>query len=197
MKKGTDTEILFKELKEITLFNIEKTQKKFFHLSEDQKKWKPTPESWNLLEIFAHLNEYARFYHEVFKNKISKTKFKDPKPTFVSSPLGRSAWKSMRLGRANNIRRKFKAPKNYNPSINPELVLGNDVKEFVNYQEHLLGILDDAKQVNLKKVKVPISISRIVRLRLGDALMFVVYHNQRHMQQALNTLSHPNFPKKK
>jgi hypothetical protein len=50
--------------------------------------------------------------------------------------------------------------------------------------------------VNLRKVKIPISISKIVRLKLGDALLFVVYHNERHMYQALSILSHAKFPKK-
>jgi hypothetical protein len=39
-----------------------------------------------------------------------------------------------------------------------------------------------------------ISISKIIRLRLGDALLFVVYHNERHVQQAKNLLKHPKFP---
>jgi len=57
-------------------------------------------------------------------------------------------------------------------------------------------IAESAATVNLRKVKVPISISKIVRLRLGDALLFVAYHNERHMQQMLNLKKHPNFPKK-
>ena len=48
----------------------------------------------------------------------------------------------------------------------------------------------------LKKVKVPISISKLVRLRLGDALLFVAYHNDRHMEQALNLTKNAQFPKK-
>ena len=52
-----------------------------------------------------------------------------------------------------------------------------------------------SEKVNIRKVKIPISISKIIRLRLGDALLFVVYHNERHVQQALNVLNNPNFPK--
>lgn len=188
---------LITELEGITKANDQFAKKKLHHLSEEQKKWRPTSESWNIIEVFAHLNEYASFYHRVFKEKIEKTKFKGAKETFVSSPLGRSAWKSMKLGRANNIKRKFKAPKSYNPFNDSTLVKGDEISRFETNQNELLTILDLSKKVNLRKVKVPISISRIVRLRLGDALMFVVYHNERHVQQALNIISHPNFPKKK
>lgn len=188
---------LITELKAITEANNEFAHKKLQYLSEEQKKWRPTSESWSIIEIFAHLNEYATFYHRVFKERIEKSKFKGAKETFVSSPLGRSAWKSMKLGRANNVKRKFKAPKSYNPTIDNSLIKGDEVSRFEKNQNELLSILDLSKTVNLRKVKVPISISRIVRLRLGDALMFVVYHNERHIQQALNIISHPNFPKKK
>jgi hypothetical protein len=60
----------------------------------------------------------------------------------------------------------------------------------------LLQILDLAAGVNIRKVKVPISISKIVRLRLGDALLFVAYHNERHIQQAINLMKLAQFPKK-
>lgn len=195
--KVFNTKALIQELQDITSNNIEVLEKKFSHLSEEQKSWRPSKDAWNILEVCGHLNEYARFYHTVFLDRIEKTKFKSPKETFTSSPLGRSAWRSMKLGRANNIKRKFKSPKHHNPSLVPELVSGNDIVELIENQKEILDVLNQAQTVSLRKVKVPISISRIVRLRLGDALMFVIYHNQRHLQQLLNLIGHPKFPKKK
>ena len=195
--KTFNTNELVADLKKITENNINIVSKKFKHLSDEQKSWRPSSDSWNILEVFSHLNIYSAFYHSAFIEKIQKTKFKEPKDTFVSSPLGRSAWKSMKLGRLNNVKRKFKAPKNYNPSNSPELVSNDAVEKFTKNQEEVIEILDLAKTVNLRKVKIPISISKIVRLRLGDALMFVIYHNERHVQQALNIIAHPKFPKKK
>jgi hypothetical protein len=48
----------------------------------------------------------------------------------------------------------------------------------------------------LRRVKIPISISKIIRLRLGDALLFVTYHNERHFQQIANLMAMRDFPKK-
>ncbi|MDX1653494.1 MAG: hypothetical protein R3277_13430, partial [Brumimicrobium sp.] len=76
---------LIDDLKEITRLNMELISKKMSHLSEEQKKWKPSSESWNLLEILSHLNAYAAFYHTAFTDKIQKTKFKEAKLNFVSS----------------------------------------------------------------------------------------------------------------
>jgi hypothetical protein len=43
---------------------------------------------------------------------------------------------------------------------------------------------------------VPIALSKLIRFRLGDVLLFVAYHNERHMQQAINIMKLPKFPKK-
>jgi hypothetical protein len=186
---------LIHELKTITNENIDNLKSRFCNLNEEQKRWKSIENSWNVLEIFAHLNHYAKYYHTTFKNKITKTRFTKPSEIFISSPLGRSAWKSMKLGNANNIKRRFKAPKSYNPMFDSNLIKGNDIEIFHDYLNELQTIIDSAQKVNLRKVKIPISISTIIRLKLGDALLFVVYHNQRHIQQALNLINNPNFPR--
>jgi len=187
---------LIKMLTQITLENKEYVEKRVKKLSEEQINWRPNPGVWNITEVLAHLNSYSEYYHSTFSKKIEKTRFTSTKEAFVSSPLGRSAWKSMKLGNANNVKRKFKAPKGNNPSLDSELISGNEVNRFLNYQDELFQILEKSQSVNLKKVKIPISISKNVRLRLGDALLFVTYHNQRHIQQLTNLVNHKNFPKK-
>jgi hypothetical protein len=186
---------LIHELKTITNANLEVLKSRFLHLSEEQKKWKLVDNSWNVSEIFAHLNQFAKYYHETFKSKINKTRFRTPSDVFISSPLGRSAWKSMKLGNANNVKRKFKSQRINNPLFEKNLISGNDLEDFKRNLEELNLIIDSSTSVNLRKVKIPISISTIIRLKLGDALLFVAYHNQRHLQQALNLVNHPNFPK--
>jgi hypothetical protein len=89
----------------------------------------------------------------------------------------------------------MKSPKSYNPTFETTLIQGTDIETFEKDQLHLLTILTQAEEVNLRKIKVPLSISKIIRLRLGDALQFVIYHNERHMQQALNIIENKSFPK--
>ena len=190
------TKQLLDEIRTIALNNLDIVRKKIVYLNEDQKSWRINEASWNINEIFAHLNEYAKFYHATFRERIEKTRFKDPATNFISSPLGRSAWQSMKLGNAKNIKRKFKSPKSANPRIDISLLTGNEMRDFEESQVEMLSIVEKASGVNLRKVKVPISISKLIRFRLGDALLFVSYHNERHLQQVLNITSHPNFPKK-
>jgi hypothetical protein len=189
-------EELINDLKKLTEEIFTLVEKKFKHLSDDQLNWRRDADSWSLNEIFAHLNEYANFYHAAFQAKIIRTKFKKPTTNFVSSPLGRAAWKSMRLGNAKNVKRKFRTLSAYNPSITTSLVKGEDWKFFLKTQKELLEILESAKAINIRKAKVPISLSKIIKFRMGDAFCFVIYHNERHVQQALNLLNTTKFPKK-
>jgi hypothetical protein len=45
-------------------------------------------------------------------------------------------------------------------------------------------LLDKAKNVSLGKTKTGISISKLIKLKLGDTFRFVIYHNIRHIEQA-------------
>jgi hypothetical protein len=188
------TEELFSEVATISKKNFEFIQNKLFKLKVNQLTWKPNPQVWCINEVLAHLNQYAVYYHETFINKIENTKFNEPKSQFISSPLGKSAWKSMKLGAANNIKRKFQSPKNLNPTNHPETVCDDELNIFEKKQIELIDIIEKAKEVNIQRVKIPISISKFVRLKLGDALLFVVYHNERHLQQIKNLIEHRAFP---
>ena len=102
----------------------------------------------------------------------------------------------MKLGNAKNVKRKFKAMRSYNPQIDSSLIKENGIATALDELTELLSIIEKAATVSLRRVKIPISISKIIRLRLGDALLFVVYHNERHFQQISNLLTDKNFPKK-
>ncbi len=197
LNKFMTSKQLLEEIKGITSTNIEVIRKRIIFLNDEQKSWKPNKNAWSINEIFAHLNEFVKFYHPTFQQAIATTKYTDPVEIYTPSPLGKSAWKSMKLGNLKNIKRKFKSARSYNPSIDKSLIKGEDVSNFESAQKELIEIIDSAYSVNLRKVKVPVSISKIIRFRLGDALLFVTYHNERHMQQALNVVNHPLFPRKK
>jgi hypothetical protein len=156
------TQWVLNEVRTITERNLQVLKQRLDGLSDKQLRWKPNDASWNILEIAAHLNEYAHFYHEAFLRRIEKTRFREPRENFVSSPLGRSAWMSMKLGNAKNVKRKFNSPKSYNPAIVPELVKDNGLETLIKGQRELLQIIEQAATVNIRKVKVPISISKII-----------------------------------
>lgn len=190
------TQGLFNEIASITERNLNWMKSKFAKLSANQLNWKSNDLTWSINEIFAHLNAYSSFYNRAFNEKIDNTKHTKTKLSFTSSPLGKSAWMSMRLGKARNVKRKFNAPKNFNPTINPSIIQDNALDTCIQKHEEFLQIIEKSVFVNLKRVKIPLSLTTLIKLRLGDALLFVAYHSDRHMEQALNVMKHRNFPKK-
>ena len=68
-------------------------------------------------------------------------------------------------------------PKNSNLKI-------DIIDRFLDQQNAYLDLIEKAKQVDLTKMKTNISISKLIKLRLCDTLMVVVYHNERHVWQA-------------
>src|SRR5690554_7483153 len=94
--KGFLSDDLLKNLKNITEANIALVNKKCLHLGQNQIQWKPSNDSWNIQEVLSHLNSYSSYYHHLFIEKVQNTKYHNPKENFVPSPLGSSAWKSMK-----------------------------------------------------------------------------------------------------
>lgn len=188
------TVALFQELEDITKKNILFLETNVPQFSRNQLTWKPRQDVWNIQEIIAHVFEYAKFYNSTFAKKIDMTKFREPKDVFVSSPLGKSMWKAMKLGNLQNIKRRIKAPKMYNPLFVTSIVTENVVQDFLESQRDLLKILERAKTINVRKAKVSLATSNVIKFRLGDAFLYVVYHNERHMQQIINLSKHPKFP---
>ena len=62
------------------------------------------------------------------------------------------------------------------------------INEFIEQQQQLWTLLDRARQYNLNEVRIPITLSKLIKLKLGDTFRFLVAHEQRHMIQARNAI---------
>lgn len=137
------------------------------------------PTSWSILECLAHLNAYSRYYNGVFAWALARPAAAPVANTEVTySWLGR---KSVAMMHPTNLS-KQKALKRLNPlgsQLGPEVLA-----EFDQHQARLLELLAQAERADLNRSAVPIEFFRLLKLRLGEALEFVIVHQQRHVQQA-------------
>ena len=76
----------------------------------------------------------------------------------------------------------MKTPGDKNPIGSKLTTLTLD--RFLKQQEMLKSLLHQARNVDLTKTKVPISLTRLIKLRLGDTFKFFIYHIERHVIQA-------------
>jgi hypothetical protein len=151
--------------------------------------WKESPESWSILECLEHLNLYSDFYIPAIAHAISTSKFKND-PFFKSGVLGNYFAQSMLPKEKLNKMKTFKDKNPLNSTLDSTAVLGR----FIQQQTDMLQWLERAKKVSLNTVKTEITLTKWVKLKLGDTFRFVINHNIRHIKQIENILKKQSTP---
>ena len=182
MKTGSKQ--LISDLEQTTGHILEQAES-FLKLTPRELNYRTAPESWSILECFEHLNLYGRFYLEEIRKQLDSSLF-PVNETFTSGILGNYFAKSMLPKPGTGKLKPMKTFQNMNP-INSKLTT-NVLDEFIAQQKEMLRLLEISKNKDLNKTKCGITISKHIKLKLGDTFRFVIYHNQRHLNQAQRTL---------
>lgn len=157
--------------------------KEFEALSNDQLQFKKG-KRWSILECLEHLNLYGDFYLvEIEKQVIASPRTTIP-TKFKSGFLGNYFANLMEV--KNGKITKMKSPKDKNPS-NSNLSI-TTINRFLKQQERLVSLLNQCRSIDLTKTKAAISLTNLIKLRLGDTLRFYTYHIERHVLQAERAL---------
>jgi hypothetical protein len=157
--------------------------KKFKCLPENDLNFKKEKNDWSILECLEHLNLYGMFYLPEIEKQLSKSNNRNDNTTFKSGIIGNYFANLMKVDKGI---KKMKTPKDKNPA-NSNLSV-TTIDRFLEQSEKLKSLLLQSKKANLTKVKTAISLTKLIRLRLGDTLRFIVYHNERHIIQAQRTI---------
>lgn len=139
--------------------------------------WRENANAWNVLECISHLNLYSAFYVPQMLEKIKKSNSK-PQKTFKSGWLGGYFANSMQPKDKLNKMNSMKSMNTLNVRVDNAVL-----DQFVGHQHALLEVLKLAQNVNLNDIKIKTSLSLLIRLKLGDSLLFYVNHNRRHFKQ--------------
>ncbi|TGE20613.1 DinB family protein [Hymenobacter aquaticus] len=151
--------------------------------------FKPTPASWSALECLEHLNRYSRFYNSELAQALSGKAVNMTPHEVGFSWLGRKSYDTVRPDNG----KKHTTIKHMNPAgsqLGPEVV-----DEFQQHQQRLLELLAAAPGTNLNRKAVRVEFFRLLKLRIGEALQFVVAHQQRHVQQAQRAVAAAAVPR--
>ena len=156
---------------------------------------RPTSESWSANECLQHLNSYGRFYLPAIEGVLIRSEERDSSTQFSPGWLGNYFTKLMRPQVDGKLSKKMKSPKDHSPKtmIDSHLV----ISEFIDQQEKFLALLNTAKKFDLNKVKVGISITPIIKLKLGDVFRFMIAHQVRHILQAERALANAGVVQEK
>jgi hypothetical protein len=174
--KATNQELV-SHLVDLTKKNLERS-KQFDTLSEAQLNWKPSPEKWSILECMEHLNRYGDFYIPEFERRFAHAKQSKSK-RFRSTWLGEYFAQSVAAQPKLNKMKTF----DYMNPVGSKLTKAH-LDKFQSQQGQLIEILENAIDLDFNKTKSSISISKWITIKIGDALRVVIYHNERHIEQA-------------
>lgn len=154
-------------------------------------KYKSAPDKWSILECLEHLNLYGDYYLPRIEQAVKESKGKQ-KNVYNPGWLGDYFAKSM-LPKKNGTVMKMSTFKDKNPIItgSREKVL----EEFINQQKRYLELIHQSESIDLEEKRIPITISKWIRLKLGDTMHFNVNHNIRHYLQAKKILGDPKLNK--
>ena len=165
--------------------NALESVKNFKQLSNTDLNHKRTPDEWSILECLEHLNLYGDFYLPEIENRLLNNPFPKDKHSFKSGMIGNYFVNTIKVKNGNIKKMKSpgdKDPKNSNLSI-------TTIDRLLKQLEKLKNLLHQSRKVSLTKVKTAIELTKMIRLRLGDTLQFLVYHIERHILQAQRNMA--------
>lgn len=175
---------LLDQLHERTENILQKAVSEWQMLPSEQWTSQPGPDAWSAAQCLEHLNIYGRHYLPAIEKAIQTgiSQGHAPAKTFHSGWLGAYFTRLMQPRSDGSLPGKMKAPKNAIPSPQPDARAM--LAEFIDQQETMLRLLRAAGAVNLNSLRVPISLTPWIRLKLGDTFGFVIAHIERHIAQA-------------
>ena len=178
-------EQLIDELLFLTADSTEKVMQ-FRNLETEELNFKETSEKWSILECIEHLNLYGDFYLPEIERRILGQANAPDATVFSSGLIGNYFAGLMQV--KNGKITKMKSPKDKNPGHSELTTMTQD--RFFKQQDSLTRLLNQARKIDLTRAKASISLTPLIKLRLGDTFRFYVYHIERHVIQAGNVMKY-------
>ncbi len=192
----SNNEIIMKEINQKQLLETLETRveshltqaiHQFQNLTKKELLQAATDGGWSIAQCLEHLNSYGDYYLPLIEKNLKGADNQSENGSFKSSWLGNYF---IRMMEPTTGKQKFKAFKGHIPVL--ELDAYAVIAEFIRQQEQLLDLLKKAEKLDLNSIRIPISITRFIKLKLGDVFQFIIAHDERHIQQAMRVHKNPN-----
>jgi hypothetical protein len=133
-------------------------------------------DKWSVLQCLEHLNRYSVYYLKVIDDKLGEAKEKSTEEVKYSW-FGKMSIKSMHP----DNRKKSKTLGRLNPAASG--VNRQALEDFISHQKNLIGIMEKSEKYSLNSIRIPADVFKLLKLRLGECLEFLIIHQQRHILQ--------------
>jgi hypothetical protein len=149
-------------------------------LSHAEFNWHPVPGAWSIAECLAHLN----VIDEQYAGKIRQSVVKARQSGVTGPGPFRLGWLETRFVRFLEppYKLRFKSPKQFRPQ--PEHSVERVLEDWRRTRVELLQLANNAKGLDLKRVRVASPASDLISLSLMGAFAVAAAHDRRHLWQA-------------
>jgi hypothetical protein len=160
------------------------------NLTDEQFNWQPSRDRWSIAQCFDHLNLTAGRFLPAIDAAIDHARQRgllSPGP-FTYPLLER--W---------FVRSTEPPPKLRNKAFKAFVPVSGKAKSdvmgrFMEYQEEIGARLKRADGIDLRRAKHKSPVLPLITWRLGTMLALMLAHERRHIWQARQVRTHPNFP---
>lgn len=174
-----------------TQSSIERVRKTFSLHSVNQLNLKLSPGTWSIGECFSHLVNSNSLYLTKIENIL--TSF-SPRTeinfTYKQSFVGKFIAEGVDPG---NVR-KTKTFKVFFPDTSNIQI--SIIDDYIKSCEKFIELAGSMRSLDLKKIKLSSPANKFIRLNLGDPLIIIPKHDERHLNQAEGVMSQKEFPTK-
>ncbi len=173
-----------------TQANIERAKKSFTHLSVSQLNWKSHPDSWSVGECLSHLVNSDGLYLIKIENIINSLPTGSEKDfPYKQSFMGKLIVRGVD---PSNVK-KTKTFKVFFPASSS--IQKNIIDEYISSSKNFIELNQKMLSFDLRKYKLSSPVNKLIRLNLGDPLIIIPKHDERHLNQAERVMSQKIFPK--
>lgn len=169
---------------------------KLYTLDENILRWTPTSYDeikeagqWSILACVEHLNLYGDYYLAEIMHAIASSQTKPVekvKSGFLGAYFAKSMLPKEKLNKMKTFKDKDPAQKLLNKTV---------IEVFIIQQKKLIALLEQAEKLDVNAIKIRTSISKYVKINLGDTFQFIINHNIRHFAQIENIIKVINAQK--
>jgi uncharacterized damage-inducible protein DinB len=167
----------------------EKVSLHFSNLSLQQLNWQPSPASWSIAQCLGHLVESHNAYFDDLE-KIVRGEYKR-KFWEKYSPFTGLWGKLFKDQMQENIKRKMKAPDKILPKNNRTIEI---IEQYHKSIDTFLEYISKCRNIDIDKTIITSPITSVITYRLSDALQFLISHEHRHINQAIEVKMDAGFP---
>lgn len=167
-------------------------QQYFSTLSFHQLNWRPAPLAWSIGQCLDHLVVSDLHYFPTLK-QIAAGQY-EMKPWEKWNPLRGMFGKMLVLSMQEQPKKKYRAPRIFLPEEQPIQPV-NLLERFTKHQESLVGYLQAFHRTDLDQIQITSPASRLVTYSLRHALIVLLQHQYRHINQARRVENHADFPR--